>query len=474
RCQYILQRGKIVSNIGIFYNVFNYCDSVLRNEELVGGHLDEYDAPIAKNQFDGCIKKKKKWTFEDKWTYSLQELSSDLISNGFYYCHINEESLIRGKIKNKKITIGTAKVEVLIFPNIESISLKMAEKLEEISKSGISIIFLNKIPVKQNGYLNYKENDLKILKIMNSIIEEKTGILITEIKRISRFIINDLKIRPGILYRKPQSSIQYIHKRMKNSDVYFLRNSANTPKRVIASFFHSDKLPFILDPWTGNSYQAIKYKINEDSIELDMNFSAYGSKIIEFRQGIEESHVKEDPEKLERINNDIFKYIKSTDLSPIYLEKWSLKTEIRKNNGEKIPIVMELDELKDWRKISKLKYCSSRGYYSSKIVLNENYFKPNLKLILSLGRVHDVAVIKINGFKAAPLIVYPYELDASKLLKEGENIIEIEIIPTLRNRLIGYGKKGGKNWKNHKKKKEFMPSGLIGPVIIQIYERIKI
>ena len=50
---------------------------------------------------------------------------------------------------------------------------------------------------------------------------------------------------------------------------------------------------------------------------------------------------------------------------------------------------------------------------------------------------------------------------------------EIEVIPTIRNRLIGYGKKGGKNWKNHKKKKQFMPSGLIGPIEIRLFEKIE-
>ena len=59
-------------------------------------------------------------------------------------------------------------------------------------------------------------------------------------------------------------------------------------------------------------------------------------------------------------------------------------------------------------------------------------------------------------------------------MKEGKNQIDVEITPTLRNRLIGYGINGGADWINHKNKKEFMPSGLIGPVIINPFKKVKI
>ena len=94
--------------------------------------------------------------------------------------------------------------------------------------------------------------------------------------------------------------------------------------------------------------------------------------------------------------------------------------------------------------------------------------KNDHSVILSIGRVHDVAVIKVNGTEFPPLLAYPYTQDITSSVNIGENSIEIEVTPTLRNRLIGYGIYGGKDWINHKYKKEFMPSGLIGPIIVQI------
>ena len=82
--------------------------------------------------------------------------------------------------------------------------------------------------------------------------------------------------------------------------------------------------------------------------------------------------------------------------------------------------------------------------------------------------------MKINDVECPPLMIYPFKLDITPYVKVGENAIEIEVTPTIRNRLIGYGKKGGKNWKNHKRKKEFMPSGIIGPIKIEFEHIIRV
>jgi hypothetical protein len=137
---------------------------------------------------------------------------------------------------------------------------------------------------------------------------------------------------------------------------------------------------------------------------------------------------------------------------------------------------MEMNELKDWREIPELKYCSSKGIYSFNFVLNDDMelVKNDHSIFLSIGRVHDVAVIKVNGTKFSPLLTYPYAQEITSSVKIGENTVEIEIIPTLRNRLIGYGIHGGEDWINHKFKKEFIPSGLIGPIMIKKVKKIVI
>ncbi len=467
RCQYVLQHGKTVTNVAIYYPLFNYNDSVLKKEELVGGHLDENDAPLAKKQMDAHVKKNKKLDHNDKWLLGLIGLTDKLISNGYYYTHINEESILKSKVINNKLIIGIGEFNVLILPSIESISLDLTKKLKIICDSGIPIIFLKLMPDKQPGYLNYEKND-KIIKDLNSrLIESEKAYLIKTNQELLEYIEIDLKIKPCISFFHEQPNIHFIHKRTENSDYYFIRSSKNRPLNVSIKFTnYENEIPFFMDSWKGDIYQAIKYKKEDNQITIDLLLEAYGSIFILFKKSEENSYIMEGPERIKRIGDEIIGFKDAQALKRINLKRWDFKTEIRHFSEKLILIELKIEGLKDWQEIKELRHCSSIGFYNTTFKLEKGYIQEDLQIILSLGRVHDVAVVRINGKKLDPLLVYPFEIDITPHIELGENQLEIEIIPTLRNRLIGYGKKGGKDWKNHKKKKEFMPSGLIGPVTI--------
>ena len=494
RCQFILQHGKVISNIAIYYPLFNYCDSVLKKEELIGGYLDENDAPLAIGAIDAHLKEKDKLDDNEKWTVAHLKITDNLLSNGFYYSHVNEESVLNSKIEENKIKIGVAEFEVLILLNIEKISLEMAKKLKLIANSEIPIIFINLLPKKQLGFLNYEKNDKEIEYIMKNLLETKKIYLNKENENISQFIKNKLNINPGVFYDEDQPTIHYIHKKTENSDMYLFRHSKNYPKRIFIRFYHPDKIPFILNPWNGDIFQAGQYNRANNYIDMNLEFESYGSIILEFKKGQEKVHVVESSLNFKRINGKLeslivkpgdyfFKLsngkeknidIKQENLTKILISSWILKTNVRDHLGNLKPIEIILDELNDWRNILELKFCSSKGIYTSKFNLEEKYIQQNLKIILSLGRVHDTAVVKINGIKTQPILVYPFEIDITPYVKSGENNVEIAVTPTIRNRLIGYGKNGGKDWINHKNKKELMPSGLIGPVMIKTYYILRI
>jgi hypothetical protein len=454
--------------------VFNYCHDPLKREELSGGYLDEYDAPLPKSTIQGTIKNNEDLNDTQQWTLSLLQITDDLSSHGYYHAHVNEEVILSSTIKDNKLKIGTAKFEVLLMPNISKISLELALKIKEIANSGVPIIFTNSIPQEQPGFLNHEKNDQEIKGLFKDLLRKQKISLLKAPQEVSRVISEDLKIKPGIEYEEPQSSVNYIHKKTENCDYYFIRHSNNTPKEIRVKFPHPDKIPFILDPWTGKIQQAIRYRNEKEAVEMKLYFEPYGSYIIEFKSDEKQKHTFDAPEKSERINDEIIGYIKNETLSPILLEDWHLSTNLRDHEGKQTPIDLDLNELKDWRKIEELQYCSSKGIYTTTFNLPEEYLQDASRLYLSLGRVHDVAIVKINGNECPPLLVYPYELNITSLVKEGENKIEIEITPTLRNRLIGYGKHGGKDWINHKNKKEFMPSGLIGPIIIKPFKKVTI
>lgn len=97
--------------------------------------------------------------------------------------------------------------------------------------------------------------------------------------------------------------------------------------------------------------------------------------------------------------------------------------------------------------------------------------------ILRLGKLHDLAHVRVNGLDCGIVWTAPYESEITQALKEGENKIEIEVVNTWANALrgsdLGCPPFDG-IWTNgtyRMKTPELLPAGLLGPVEIR-YETV--
>ncbi len=112
-------------------------------------------------------------------------------------------------------------------------------------------------------------------------------------------------------------------------------------------------------------------------------------------------------------------------------------------------------------------------YYSGTAIYKTQFDVTNLQNneYLDLGEVKDVGIakVKLNGKDLGILWCPPFRVSVKGLLKEKGNELEIEIVNTWRNRLIGDREKPANerftktnitikpDWK-------LQPSGLLGPV----------
>ena len=130
------------------------------------------------------------------------------------------------------------------------------------------------------------------------------------------------------------------------------------------------------------------------------------------------------------------------------------------------------DQLMD---ISKSENDSIR-YYSGTIRY-ENEFtladKPSGELFLNLNDVGVMAKVKINGTYAGGVWTPPYRVKVTDLVQPGTNRVEIEVVTTWMNRLIGdsglpEAERG--TWapvNRWKPTDTLQKSGLVGPVCLE-------
>lgn len=96
----------------------------------------------------------------------------------------------------------------------------------------------------------------------------------------------------------------------------------------------------------------------------------------------------------------------------------------------------------------------------------------NSDIYLDLGKLTAMAKININGVYAGGVWTEPYRVNVTKKLHPGENKLEITVVNTWKNRLIGDYRLPEKDRLVQSKSNEWnaqtplQPSGLLGPVQI--------
>ena len=137
------------------------------------------------------------------------------------------------------------------------------------------------------------------------------------------------------------------------------------------------------------------------------------------------------------------------------------------------PESVEFTTLTDWTKHSNkgIKHYSGRAVYT-----NSFDFKPasGKRYWLQLNKVVDagIAAVKLNGKDIGITWTTPFRIEMTDAVKAGQNKLEITVVNTWQNRLIG---DRGKEQKDRltktnitiRKVWKLRPSGLLGPVQIK-------
>lgn len=135
-------------------------------------------------------------------------------------------------------------------------------------------------------------------------------------------------------------------------------------------------------------------------------------------------------------------------------EKYRIREVKPHNKWEiKFPSIetMQLDHLISWNMLDNMKYYSGSAFYSNQFFIENP--EAVYKAELNLGEVYEITDIKINNTAAGVLMWSPYKIDITNFLIKGENKIELEVKNTLANHIC----------------KKSYPSGLLGPVRINLY-----
>ncbi len=141
------------------------------------------------------------------------------------------------------------------------------------------------------------------------------------------------------------------------------------------------------------------------------------------------------------------------------------------------PEKVTFDKLCDWSesKDNGIKYYSGIATYRKTFDLPQvSGLRSQIsdkRVYLDLGKLHEMARVRLNGEDLGVVWCAPWRIDVSDAVKAGNNDLEIEVANLWPNRLIGDAAKPEAKqftWTiqghPYNAKSELLPSGLLGPV----------
>ena len=382
---------------------------------------------------------------------------------GYQFDYMNAEVIEKYMtVKDGLITLphGT-QYRILVLPKLETMRPLLLTKITELVNQGA--VILGPPPVRSPSLQNQPEADKQVKEMAAELWGDVDGVKVKSRKVGKGMVINGMNMTEAfeLISCIPDcnlpvdNSIHYEHRTLSYGDIYFLTNQTAESKTFEPEFRLSGKQPELWEATTGNIRDLPDFTQTENSTQVPLTLAPYESAFVVFRT------------EGKPANNSTLNFPERNLLLTIN-EPWDVSFE-----GMDAPQSMKMESLQDWS-ISEdkaLRYFSGTAHYRTTFKLAQ---KPGNPTSIDLGNVMVMAKVKINGQYMGGVWTPPYRLDITSAVKEGANTLEIEVVNTWMNRLIGdlnLPENERSTWtviNPWKKDTPLQSSGLLGPVTIQL------
>jgi len=403
---------------------------------------------------------------------------------------------------------GGGSYQIMVLPQVETMTPELLTKIKSLVYEGAIII--GNPPLKSPSLVNYPGCDEqisvlateiwgtdnmpsglqekkygkgqmwwgdKILKKNNTGFQPKDSLNIYPDYQAAAALLNE----SGIIQDFSSSgNIRYNHRSLTDREIYFISNRTGNLISDTCLFRNGTSNAEIWDAVTGEITSVKPSRLNK-SYQLKITMEPWQSFFVIFYK------TKPGTETVKKNDSELTEEKTFTALEG----PWNVTFDTIWGG----PSNVVFEELSDWSQNTDegIKFYSGTALYSKKFnVTEESVSEHGERLFLDLGKVCNMARVKLNGKDLGVVWTAPWQVEITGHLKPGDNILEIEVANLWINRLIGDEKEpwdgisDGKwpEWlingkerhtkrytftthRFYKKNDPLYESGLIGPVVIR-------
>jgi len=288
-----------------------------------------------------------------------------------------------------------------------------------------------------------------------------------------REVLEKAKVPPdfAIQSKTENALVDFIHRRSEEAEIYFVANRRGSTLEADCTFRVSGKQPELWDPVTGVERDLPQFESKKGVTSIPLEFEPYGAMFVVFRKGIQ----KPIAGSRNGVNANFPRLTQTQELAGPWAVQFDPKWFYPTNglSGNQANGLMVFEKLEDWNKRAEpaVRYFSGAAVY--KKVFNLPPHVSGERFYLDLGAVKETARVRLNSKDLGVVWCPPWHVEITGAVESGDNNLEIEVINSWPNRLVGDKKLPAAQrrtrthmfvgWLNG----DELASGLLGPVTIQ-------
>jgi hypothetical protein len=485
RCCHLLQQGRFVADVAYFYG-----DQAPNFWPM---HHDVPEKPLLAGLGTG---------------YDYDVVNSDVILNRMA---VRDGRIVLpdGSSPSKPEGRRGMSYRVLVLPDQPHMPLEVLVKLEQMVRQGATV--LGPKPLAVPGLRDHAALTAELRRLADRMWGPGDGPTAGENRHGKGRVVWGMSAREWLAGQSvapdfacedsgqaPQ--LDYIHRRTRDADIYFVRNKSSLPLQADCLFRVRDRAPQFWDPTDGAIKPAFVHTPLDGGTRVRLDLSAGGATFVVFAdtpasgrvgsltlaggaadESLPQARVVAAGKSSATVRcwcNGRYKLGdpsgKTRDFQvdnipkPRVLEgEWTVAFDPEWG----APAEIKVPELRSWTEHADdgIKYYSGTGTYTRTLEVPADWLAADRRVFLDLGEVREIAEVFVNGKSAGVLWKPPFRTDVTALVKPGANALKIEVMNLWINRLVGdqhlpADKQLTRTNIRHGEGWQIKPAGLLGPV----------
>lgn len=387
------------------------------------------------------------------------------LPKGYQFDYINAEVIERDLfVKDGLLTLphGT-QYRILVLPKLETMRPELLAKIKKLIEDGA--VVLGPAPKRSPSGESYQTADRQVEKLAGELWSGLDGRSVKAVKRGKGELLFGMTMEEALKHigcvpdcgLPADVPVLYGHRAAVDADIYFISNQKDETIELRPEFRVRSKQPELWDATTGRIRTLPAYEETAAGTVVPLKLYPYESAFVVFRRPA----TKAEGTGLQ-LNYPVPQTLVRLDAP------WRVSFE-EKRRGPASQTFARLEDISK-NENPDIRYYSGTIWYETEFKLKK---KPEGELYLNLNDVGVMAKVKINGQYAGGVWTAPYRVNVTDLVRKGKNKVEIEVVTTWMNRLIGDSglpESERKTWtpcNSWKPTDTLQKSGLVGPVYIE-------